>query len=363
MKITIDSYIGRDGCSEREMREALAGLKEGEDVELVINSPGGDVYEGIAIFNLIRETAKAHTVSVCVNGLAASMATYIALAARTVKSDAIVKVSDNSIFMIHNPWTFGFGNYRDFEKIGTYLKQLAGVLNGVYASVSGADKKKIADLMDAETFFVGKEITENGFANEFEEIAPKDTGAGIENRDTLVVNARMKIKNCYDFLKQSYEKDGGDAIEKAAALLQVQNTGNMCGASEEDGAAENNGGSMNAKELFAKDKACYDEVFALGASSSAGAERERVSAHLKLAEKCGGYELAAKFIAEGKSTADTEVQAAYMDFAMNKSRVQNRADDDPPPVQTEGGDTAADEAAMMAEFDRGFAGKDFGGKQ
>lgn len=56
MRVCIDSYIGREGCTEREIREALAGLKEGENVELIINSPGGDVYEGIAIFNLIGET-------------------------------------------------------------------------------------------------------------------------------------------------------------------------------------------------------------------------------------------------------------------------------------------------------------------
>lgn len=203
MKLAIDNYIGGwDGISEKEIRESLASLKEGEDLELIINSPGGDVYEGIAIFNTIRETAKTHNVVVAVNGLAASMATYIALAARTVKADSVVRVSENSIFMIHNPWTFSFGDYRDFEKTGNYLKQLAGVLCGVYSFVSKKEKNEISSLMDAETFFVGKEISENGFANEFEEITKQEDSSeaetdGIESRDSLVVNAKLKIKNCY----------------------------------------------------------------------------------------------------------------------------------------------------------------------
>ena len=230
MKLAIDKYIGGwDGISEKEIRENLASLKEGEDLELTINSPGGDVYEGIAIFNTIRETAKTHNVIVTVNGLAASMATYIALAARTVKADSVVRVSENSIFMIHNPWTFSFGDYRDFEKTGNYLKQLAGVLCGVYSFVSKKEKAEVASLMDVETFFVGKEISDNGFANEFEEITKQEDSSeaktdGIESRDSLVVNAKLKIKNCYESLKKAYEDTEEKPIDKAAALLKIENT-------------------------------------------------------------------------------------------------------------------------------------------
>ena len=362
MKLAIDNYIGGwDGISEKEIRENLASLKEGEDLELTINSPGGDVYEGIAIFNTIRETAKTHNVIVTVNGLAASMATYIALAARTVKADSVVRVSDNSIFMIHNPWTFSFGDYRDFEKTGNYLKQLAGVLCGVYSFVSKKEKTEVASLMDAETFFVGKEISDNGFANEFEETTKQEDSSevetdGIESRDSLVVNAKLKIKNCYESLKKAYEDMEEKPIDKAAALLKIENT-NLENSINENKNQNTNGGSMKGEELKVKDAACYNEIFALGEKSAIEKERERVSAHLRLAEKCGGYELAAKFIAEGKSTADADVQGAYMDYAMKQSKIQNRADDDPPATQTESGNKDADEAALIAEFDKGFFGK------
>ena len=143
MKFAIDNIIDSwfDGITAAQVTEALAGLKDGETLELSINSPGGDVYEGIAIFNAIREVAKTHPVIVTINGLAASMASYIALAARTVDGNAVVKASDNSIFMIHNPYTGIYGDYKKFEKTASYLKQLAGALAGVYQSVSKIRKR------------------------------------------------------------------------------------------------------------------------------------------------------------------------------------------------------------------------------
>ena len=170
------------------------------------------------------------------------------------------------------------------------------------------------------------------------------------------MNAKLKIKNCYESLKKAYEDTDEKPIDKAAALLKIENT-NLENSINENKNQNTNGGSMKGEELKVKDAACYNEIFALGEKAAIEKERERVSAHLRLAEKCGGYELAAKFIAEGKSTADADVQGAYMDYAMKQSKIQNRADDDPPATQTESGNKDADEAALIAEFDKGFFGK------
>mgnify|MGYP000938996310 CR=1 FL=1 len=351
MTFAIDNVIDRwfDGITAAQVAEALAGIKDGETLELSINSPGGDVYEGIAIFNAIREVAKTHPVIVTINGLAASMASYIALAARTVNGNAVVKVSDNSIFMIHNPYTIASGDYKRFEKTAGYLKQLAGVLAGVYQSVSKKNETDIRALMDETTFFVGNEIYENGFANEFEKLAAPEqddtTDAPlIESRDSLIVNAKLKIKNCYD------------QLEKAAALLQAPAVSGKGVAAHND--TNTNGGSMNVEELKAKDTACYDAVFALGEKAGREKQSALVSGHLRLAAKCGAYELAAKFIEEGKPVAEESVQDAYMDFAMAKAQTQNRIDDNPPATHTESAENNADEKALMAEFDKGFFGKE-----
>jgi ATP-dependent protease ClpP protease subunit len=103
-KIVIDGEIGYDwwadsGVTAKSVQKQLEGLVDGEDIEIEINSPGGSVYEGAVIFNLIRDTAQAHQVSVRINCLALSIASYIALAARTVDGDSKITASDNSIIL------------------------------------------------------------------------------------------------------------------------------------------------------------------------------------------------------------------------------------------------------------------------
>jgi ATP-dependent protease ClpP protease subunit len=94
------SYWDDSGVTAKSVREQLNGLEEGEDINITINSPGGSVYEGIVIFNLIRDYAKTHPVLTRINCTAMSMASYIALAARTVDKNAKVSASENSVFMI-----------------------------------------------------------------------------------------------------------------------------------------------------------------------------------------------------------------------------------------------------------------------
>ena len=90
--VLIDGYIGYhwwddSGITAKKVKQQLDGILDGEEIYLEINSSGGSVYEGAVIFNLIRDYAKSHPVSVRINCLAMSMASYIALAARTVNKD------------------------------------------------------------------------------------------------------------------------------------------------------------------------------------------------------------------------------------------------------------------------------------
>jgi hypothetical protein len=109
---------------------------------------------------------------------------------------------------------------------------------------------------------------------------------------------------------------------------------------------------MNPEELLAQNPECYKAVFALGQN----AERERVSAHLKLAEKSHSYETAAKFITEGASVMSEAVQSEYLALAMNAQHNGNRIGDNPPPVNT--GDDAEDDAKALAAFEKGYASKE-----
>jgi ATP-dependent protease ClpP protease subunit len=103
-EVLIDDYIGYDwltdsGVTAKSVQKQLEGLEAGEEIKITVNSPGGSVYEGIVIFNLIRDYAKTNPVAVCINCMAMSMSAYIALAARTVNANAKVSVSDNSVII------------------------------------------------------------------------------------------------------------------------------------------------------------------------------------------------------------------------------------------------------------------------
>ncbi len=361
MIIKIDDYIGYFGILEKDISASLANLKSDDQLEVLINSPGGDVYEGIAIFNAIREVAKTHEVIVKINGLAASMATYIALAARTVNKDAVVQVSENSIFMIHNPWSIALGDYKAFEKQANYLKQLSSVLSSVYSAVSGTKLEDIVSKMDEETFYVGEEVLNSGFANKFEKLIEDGKEAEeFEGRDSLIVNARASLKACMEKQKENIESYN-ESIERAVALLNKnsnpKNAIQKNNIENKNQVLENTGGSMTVEELLQKDKDCYNAVFEKGRESAVEAEQKRVNAHLALAKKCGAYELAAGFINEGKTVSDEGVTEAYMEFAMNQKQVDARMQDNPPDVNTpkegEGG-VGSEEKATMDAFEKGY---------
>ena len=117
-ELLIDKVIGEDewaaftGVPEEIsadfVRKSLAAFPQGEtEMRITIDSPGGDVFEGITIFNIIRDFARNNPdveITTYVQGMAASMASVIALAAWSVNPRNDVIVEDNSIFMIHNAW-------------------------------------------------------------------------------------------------------------------------------------------------------------------------------------------------------------------------------------------------------------------
>lgn len=152
----IDLYdeIGYWGTSARGFR---AKLKEATgDITLRINSPGGDVFDGIAIYNdLIAYDGK---VKVEVIGLAASIASIIAMA-----GDEIT-IAENAMFMIHNAWTIGVGNRHDFADVATVLGKIDDALARTYAARTTSGIRSIKQMMDDETWLTAKEAADAGFA-------------------------------------------------------------------------------------------------------------------------------------------------------------------------------------------------------
>lgn len=129
----------------------------GKDVNININSPGGDFFEGTAIYNLLREHDAA--INVRVIGLAASAASIIAMAGDNIQ------IAESGFMMIHNSWLMTMGNRHDLSDTAVLLGQFDASMQGVYAKRSGLDAAAVAEIMDAETWLGGSAAVEEGFAD------------------------------------------------------------------------------------------------------------------------------------------------------------------------------------------------------
>lgn len=123
-----------------------------------INSPGGDVFDAVAIYNALR-THPAH-VTTRVDGLAASAASLIVQA-----GDHRVMLSSAQM-MIHNAWGIVIGNADDHREMAALLDQQDDVIAGIYASRSGGDRAEFRTLMGAETWLTDSDSVEKGLADE-----------------------------------------------------------------------------------------------------------------------------------------------------------------------------------------------------
>jgi len=164
-EILIYDVIGRgffeDGVTAAGINEELKAAN-GEDVLVRINSPGGIASEGVTIKTLLDDYDGA--VRVKVDGLAASAATIIALGGDHLE------MAEGSRWMVHDPWSFGEGNERDFIKMASILKLLATELAGMYAKRTGGTPEEMRALMLEETWLSGKQAVEMGFVDEVSEI-------------------------------------------------------------------------------------------------------------------------------------------------------------------------------------------------
>lgn len=155
-RIDLFDEIGDFGVSAKDFISQLDAASG--DVVLRINSPGGDVFAGIAIYNAL--VAYPEKVRVEVTGVAASAASIIAMA-----GDEIA-IAENAFVMIHNAWGVTIGNQEDHDEASDLLGQIDQSLANTYARKTGLDVRAIVKMMAAETWFNGADAKANGFATE-----------------------------------------------------------------------------------------------------------------------------------------------------------------------------------------------------
>ena len=170
--VTLYDEIGAFGAGSKQFLGDIGKLS-GQHIHLRINSPGGSVVEGTAIYNALRRHKGGVTVHI--DALAASMASVIAMAG------APVLIADNALLMIHNPWTVSMGGSEDLRKEADLLDMLKVNLRNAYVRKTGLGETEIQDMMDKETWLDAVDAVALGFADAIEEGVAAAATATPEN--------------------------------------------------------------------------------------------------------------------------------------------------------------------------------------
>lgn len=187
-EIRLNGVIGQDwfsdGISAKQFSKQLVALGSIDALDLYITSEGGSVVDAKAMYaELIRHRAR---VNVYIDGLAASAATFLAMAGDTIT------IGEGDLFMIHNARTVARGDARALKAVTDQLLLVDEIIRDIYVARTGIKEPQIRAWMDAETWFSGKEAHKNGFttalvpnkgpATNCVHDVPWITNAPIENR-------------------------------------------------------------------------------------------------------------------------------------------------------------------------------------
>lgn len=333
--INLHGVVGWD-IDAKEFSETLDNTTG--DILLDLNSGGGYITDGVAIFNKIKSYDKGKIIARV--SFAASMMTQIALAADEVQ------VYDNSIFMIHNAQGGAYGDYREMDKRSKLLKSMTVMLAKTYEKKSGKNSKVILDMMNDDTYLFGEEIKSEGFAdtllegNNTDENRTKDEAIAFVSLQIDAVNKALKEENV--------------SIEALSACIGGCNLENLGYNNAAEAPTDDRGGDsgpstnsikgdeiMTVSELQAQHPELYAEVVVAGVKQ----ERERVTAHLTMGEASGDMGLAVASINEGAEMSAT-INAKYMAAHMKRKELNDRQGENVGDMNPgdKGGDVNDDEA-------------------
>ncbi|NLP10628.1 Clp protease ClpP, partial [bacterium] len=297
----------------------------GDDLDIAIASPGGSVFDGIEIYNAIRDYKRMYPKSqilITLKGLAASMASYIA------SSDVadMVLAEDNAVFMIHNPWSVMIGDYDDMQKEAEFLSGLASLMANAYSARTKKSKSEIKKMMDAETWLFGDEIKAAGFVDDIIHPAVPDQTPADDKKSAALSTARMK----FEAMKAAAAKRAdpkADAL-KAAAMMSILTGSNALTGEKNTHSPESGVNQKEAEmpktlaEFLAQGEAAVAEVEKLK-TDVVVAERLRVKTLNEMRAKYSALgavaELIDEAIATGKTAEDIALAVADLVLAAAES--------------------------------------------
>lgn len=208
--INIYGVVGEDWWTGEGMTAKIVNSvlrkNKGNPVTVNINSPGGDYFEGLAIYNLLKEHDGEITIRIM--GMAASAASVIAMAGDEIK------IAEAGFLMIHNAWYICVGNQNEMRECADVLAQFDDVMIGIYAKKTGMDRKEIAKMCDDESWIAGPDAIEMGFATSLLDSDNID----VDDSEKSKYNSSLKK------VETALAEAGNTRSERRAILKDLTNT-------------------------------------------------------------------------------------------------------------------------------------------
>lgn len=189
-------------------KQELEELGEISELNVHINSYGGETFQGLAIYNLLKQH-KAQ-INVYVDGIAASSASIIAMA-----GDKIY-IPKTALMMIHNCWLLAIGNAKELRKTADDMDKIAIAYKEAYLSKINITEEKLDKLLDEETYLTADECIEMGFADEIVE---------LKINSSINQNANMCLYKLVNKLKQQ-EKTSDNKLDEATITKLIEQNNN-----------------------------------------------------------------------------------------------------------------------------------------
>ena len=177
-EVLIYDYIGWGGVTASDFAKELQAV-QAKTITVRLNTPGGDVFDGLAIYNSLK--GHGATIRVKIDGLAASIGSIIAMAGSTVT------MGQSAFLMIHNPWAMVIGNATDMREMAGTLDKIGGSLAGVYAARPGVTIEQATAWMNDEVWFTAEEARAAGLADAVE------AQQALQNRNTYDLSGYAKV--------------------------------------------------------------------------------------------------------------------------------------------------------------------------
>jgi len=199
-EILLYNEIGAFGVTAKDFRDDLKDLGDVGEINLRINSAGGSVIDGFAIYNTLQ--AHPASIRVDIDGWAASMASIIAMA-----GDEVI-MPRNAWMVIHNPWTLAVGDSEDLRKSANILDAMkTSAIEAYQAHAKDLSEEEISKHMDDETWMNGSDAVALGYADTVAE--PLDVAASIDLKDGSFLNVP---EDAMEWVAKNAVDDGGEDV-------------------------------------------------------------------------------------------------------------------------------------------------------